>query len=247
MDVRADGKAAGGEVGPDRGVDGLTDETAAFGRLGPEDRRRLGRMGGALFLAGSAFSFPAGLALDPLPAATSHLLGTGGIVTGVALLLAPWERMPSRWLHTLIVLGIAETAAAVLIFSDDFAFYYVVVAIYAAYMVRDRRVLAAYMSLLLLALLAPIAYDEGNARVQAHHVLVTIPVLSIAAAIVLYLRDSLEERERRYRRFAYEAVALAIRIRGSGRRRTGSAAADELETKLDELAARAEHELEKPG
>jgi hypothetical protein len=105
------------------------------------------------------------------------------------------------------------------VLSDDFAFYYVLVAMYAAYVV-----------FLALALLAPLAYADGDAKVQAHHILVTFPVMVIAAVIVRYLRDTLERREAEVRTFAHEAVELAERIRGpSG----GEDRLDELARQLD--------------
>lgn len=192
-----------------------TDREGAFGALSAEERERLGRLGGVLFIAGSAFTIPAALFIDPAPAATSYLVGVVGLAAGTGFYLAPWRRMSSNWLHVGLGAATVQTAVAVRVLSDDFAFYYVVVAMYVAYVVRDRRAVAGYFGLLLAALLVPLTYDEHNLREQAHHILVTLPVFVIAAGFVLYLRGTLESREQRYRRFAYEAVALAIRIRGS--------------------------------
>lgn len=222
------------------------DDVAGFGSLGPEERLRLGRVGGVAFLAGAAFSIPAGLVLQPTPAVTSHALGVIGVLIGIALLFAPWERMSSAWLHVPLVGGIALVAGGVAVFSDDYSFYYVVVGAYAAYVVHDRTVLAGYFLLVTLVLLAPLAYDDENTRNLAHHILVTLPVFWIVAGLVLYLRETLEEREARYRSFAYEAVALARRIRGS-RQHANSGDDDKLDSRLDELAAQAEAQRERQG
>lgn len=232
------------------GSDGAQDaqaatRTLAFGPLTGAERRRLGRLGGALYLAGTAFSFPASLALDPLPAATSQLLPAAGMLVALAALVAPWDRMSALWLHAVIVGATLQVALSVAILSNVFSFYYVLIAIYAAYIVRDRRVLAAYFVLLTIALVAPLVHDPENTREQAHQILVTLPVFLISAGLVLYLRDTVETRERRYRRFAYEAVTLAIRIRGSGRHSHADERADELDATLDELAAQAEGEMER--
>jgi hypothetical protein len=218
---------------------------SAFGPISPQESRRLGRLGGALFLSGAAFSFPAGFMLDPVPPAEAHLLGISGVVLGVVAMFLRWDKISPRWLHVLLIAGVIEVALAVAVFSDDFAFYYVTVAAFAAYAVRDRRVLAAYLGMLTLALLAPLVYDHENFRAQAHHILVTLPVLMIIGALVLYLRVVLERREQSYRAFALEAVSLAIRIRGR-RRRTAGKDADELELMLDEIAAEAQRELSPP-
>ena len=112
-----------------------------------------------------------------------------------------------------MVVGTLEVAAEVAVFSDDFAFFYVLGAMYAAYVIRDRTVLLAYMLFFTLALLAPLVYEDDSMNEQAHHILVTFPVMVIAAVTVRYLRDTLEQRERDYRGFAFEAVSLAERIR----------------------------------
>lgn len=216
---------------------------SAFGPIGPQEAKRLGRVGGALFLAAAAFSLPAGLALDPRPEPEAYLLGLSGMLLGAIALVIPWNRLSPNWLHVLLVGGILEVALAVKIFSDDFAFYYVAVVAYAAYIIRDRRVLGYYFVAITVAILAPLAYDMEHIRAQAHNILVALPVFIIIGELVVYLRDVLERREQRYRAFALEAVSLAIRIRGSRVKAAGKPA-DGIDAMLDELASEAERELE---
>ncbi|MGI9020951.1 MAG: hypothetical protein ACR2G3_09615 [Solirubrobacterales bacterium] len=215
--------------------------TFGLGSLAPGDTRVLGRLAGALFLAGVACAIPATLALQPLPQAERYALIVGGMLVGIGAFFAPWERLGPLWIHLLVAAGILQVALAVALFSNNFGFYYVTVAAYAAYAVPDRRVLALYLALIAVALLAPLAYDGANTREHAHHILVTLPVFLIVAALVVYLREGLERREQSYRRFALEAVSLAIRIRGTGRRE--STGADELDRRLGELASQADEEL----
>jgi hypothetical protein len=186
----------------------------AFGALQGEELERLGRFGGILLVVGALVSLPAGLVLEPAPPAGDHLIGLATLVTGIAALLAPWQRMSANWLHLGLIVATIEIAAAVAALSDDFAFFYVLVAMYAAYAIRDARALAGYALLLTVALLAPLIYADGDRNEQVHHILVTLPVLVIAGLIVRVLRDTLERREREYRSLAVEAVALAERIRG---------------------------------
>lgn len=202
----------------------------AFGALDPVERRRLGRFGGLLLLIGSASSFPAGLVLDPPPPLSNHLLALGGVAAGAILLYAPWRRMSSHWLHAVLILGAAETTAGIYIFSDDYAFYLVLIAMYAAFVVRSQAVLAAYLALFVSLLASMLVVDDTSISQPAHHVLVVLPVLLIAPAIVSYLRTTLERRERAYRGFAQEAVTLATRIRG-----TDGRAPDLFERRLQEL------------
>ena len=179
---------------------------------------------------GALMSVPAGLVLEPAPEWEDHLIGLGSVLTGVAAIYAPWDRMSSSWLHVALIVATVEIALGVGVFSDDFAFYYVLVAIYVAYVVRDPQVLVAYALFLALALLAPLAYADEDTKEQAHHILVTLPVMAIAGATVRYLRDTLERREAEYRTFAHEAVELAERIRGPG---GGEDRLDELARELD--------------
>jgi hypothetical protein len=165
-------------------------------------------------VVGALAAFPAGLVLEPAPDAVDHLVGLSVLVTGLAAFFAPWERLSPGWLHVLLVLAVLEIAVGTAVFSDDFAFYYVVVGMYAAYVIRDPAIFAAYILFFLLALAAPFAYADEDLKEQVHHILVTAPVFIIAVVIVRYLRDTLERRQHDYRRFASEAVSLAERIRG---------------------------------
>jgi signal transduction histidine kinase len=206
------------------------DPPGAFGSLEDSERRRLGRFGGVLLVLGAAMSIPARLALDPPPEWGEHLIAASAAAAGLLAYFAPWERLADAWLHLAMIVATVEIAIGVGVLSDDYAFYYVLVAMYAAYVVRDRTVLLLYILLFTVALAAPVAYSERDATEEARHILITMPVLVIAAAIVRYLRDTLERREEQYRNFANEAVALAARIRGPG---GGEDRLDELARELD--------------
>ena len=194
----------------------------------------MGRFAGVLMIVGGFTSLPAGLVLEPAPEPYEHLVGLVSAALGVAVFLTPWERISSAWLHVAIIAGALEIAAGVAVLSHDYAFFYVVVAMFAAYVIRDRTVMLAYALLITLALLAPLAYANEDQNAQAHQILVTLPVLVIAATIVRYLRDTLERRELQYRDFAYEAVSLAERIRGWN---GPSPAEDDLAARLGKLSS----------
>jgi hypothetical protein len=208
--------------------------SSAFGDISGRELARLGRFAGVLMIVGALVSIPAGLVLDPAPEAAEHLIGVGLALVGVIALLAPWERMSPNWIHVGLIVVTAEIAAGVAVISDDYAFFFVLVSMYAAYVIRDRTVLVAYMLFFTLAIVAPIIYANDDLSNEAHHILVTLPVFLIAAAIVRYLRDTLEVRERQYRGFAVEAVSLAERIRG-GHPADGDD--EDLEARLGRLAA----------
>jgi hypothetical protein len=213
---------------------------------------RLVRMAGWLSLAGGILSIPASLSLQPHPPATDFLLT--GAIAGLGLfgLLAPERWLSPAWIYIAIVGGIIEVTASVLVFSDDYTFYFVLVSIYAAYALPTRRALAICLAGMTIALGFSVLVEVGDSNDSEHEegihpALVTLPVMLISAAAIRERRERLEQRERRYRRFAYEAVELAIRIRGSRQRRAGRETRDDLDIRLDQLASQAEDAAHEEG
>jgi hypothetical protein len=186
-------------------------------------------------VSGALVSLPAGLVLDPPPEPTDHLIALAAAVLGLAAILAPWPRLSNNWLHAAPVVSTVAVAVAVDVISDDYAFFYVLIAMYAAFVIRNPAVLAAYTVVLTVALCAPLVYSTDDVSVTAHHILVTVPVLLISAGMVRFLRDTLERRESEYRGFATEAISLAERIRGRPGPRRG--AGETLEKRLERLSA----------
>ena len=93
------------------------------------------------------------------------------------------------------------------------------------------RVLVAYMAFLASRSRAAGLRDE-DVKQQAHHILVTLPVMVISAAIVRYLRDTLERRERQYRGSPTRRSSLAERIRGPNGSHKGE---EDLAARLERL------------
>lgn len=201
------------------------------------ERRRLGRTGGALLIVGSLAALPAAFVLEPAPETVEHLVALSGVLVGIGIWLIPWERASARALYLIPLIGTAEVMVGTAVFSDDFAFYQVLIGVYTAYVVRDRTHFLAFMTFFTLATASPLLYLDDNTNDLLHHILVTLPVLLISAAVVRYLRVVLELRERQYRHFALEAVNLAERIRGGPPVRFDSA--EDVERKLAELALEA--------
>ena len=152
-------------------------------------------------------------------------------------MIVPWERLPERVLYSIPILATGYVVLGASLYSDDFAFYQVLIAVYTAYVVRDRSDFLLLMLFFTAATIAPLLYAEESFDESAHHILVTLPVMLISAAVVRYLRDALAERERQYRRFAVEAVTLAERIRGGPVSRAEPTAED-VEARLAELASK---------
>jgi hypothetical protein len=178
----------------------------------PEDSVRLVRIAGILLLTGSVFSIPGGVVIEPTPPLTDYWVSLTGATIAAGLLLAPSVWITRAWVYFSLVVGVVLIAVAVGVFSDDYAFFYVITAIYGAFALRRKAEVSAYVALLTLALLAPLVYDD-RIKEQLHHIFVVLPVLLISALFVVYLRESLERNARNYAELAGEADALASRIR----------------------------------
>lgn len=218
-------------------MEALADLTKTAEEMAPEERRRLGSLGGALLVIGAVAAAPAAAFIEPPPAPGEYLLILAGVAAGAALMAVPWERVPERALYCVSIVATGYVMIGSGFYSDDFAFYQVLIAVYTAYVVRNRRDFLALMAFFTLATLAPLLYLDESLNAQAHHVLVTLPVMLISAAVVRYLRSALAHRERQYRRFAVEAVTLAERIRGAPMA-AEAPSHENVDERLAELASR---------
>lgn len=205
--------------------------------MAPSERKRLGRLGGLLLIVGALAAAPAAAFLEPAPEAAEYLIVFAGVALGIGIMVVPWHRHRERSLYSVSLVATGYVLIGTGFYSDDFAFYQVVIAVYTAYVVRDRRDFLILMGIFTLAVLAPLAYVNESFNEQAHHILVTLPVMIVSAAVVRYLRDALAQRELQYRRFAVEAVTLAERIRG-GPAHDHATTSENVEERLAALASR---------
>ena len=211
--------------------------TETLDEMAPSERKRLGRLGGVLAIVGSFAAIPAAALLEPAPEPAEYLVALAGVMGGVAFMLVPWERLHERALYAISILATGYVVLGVSLYSDDFAFYQVLIAVYTAYVVRDRSDFLWLMLFFTAATAAPLLYVDESFDELAHHILVTLPVMLISAAVVRYLRDALAQRELQYRRFAVEAVTLAERIRG-GQVPQDKPTAEDVEERLADLASK---------
>jgi len=175
--------------------------------------RAEGRLAGILFIVCPLVSLPGALLIQPPALAFLSLVGVA-LLIGLVCLALPWERMSRAWLHVPAVIATVEVTALVAVSDRSFAFFFIFIAIYAAFVSRRPAELLAQLALIALGLLAPLVYESANTRATLQLALVAIPALAISAGMVMYLRERLEEDRRAYRRFAQEALSIAARIRG---------------------------------
>ena len=194
------GRGAGTPPGPG-GRRALSDGWPPIDRE-DEQLRRFGRIAAVLFIAGSVCAIPSILVREPAPPPTIYLLTALAVASGLVCLAIPWERLSRRWFHALAVAAIVEVALAVGLGDRAFAWFYVFIAIFAAYVFTSRRAIAAHVVLVCAALLLPAVYDPDSANDTLVRGFVAMPVLILAAAIVTYLRECLEANQDAYRRLA---------------------------------------------
>ena len=130
--------------------------------------------------------------------ATVYLLPLLAFLSGVVCWLLA-GRAPRQWLH--IVAGVAslEIALTVALADLSFATYYTFIAIFVAYVFRDRRWIAAHIGFAALLTFAPLIYSEESARGILIDSMVLVPTLILAGVSVAFLRERLEASEERYR------------------------------------------------
>ncbi len=170
----------------------------ADGSAERDQTRLFYRLSGVLFVGGGIAAIPPDLLHIPHHPASIFALPLLAILSGIVSWLIA-DRAPRWGLHVIALVATLEVALTVAVADRVFAVYYVFVAIFVAYILSDRRAIAAHMAVVVLAVLAPIAYDSENARELTISALVLIPTLMIAAAMVTYLREQLTASEGRYR------------------------------------------------
>jgi hypothetical protein len=192
--------------------------------------RRYGRIAAALLIAGSLVSIPNTLLYGEMHSWSVYLITGLGAASGLVCLALPWERIPLRWFHLLAVLATAEVALAVGVAGDQYLWYYLFVAVFAAYVFPSRREVAIQVAIAGLAFMAPVVYDPDVAHGTISTGLIAIPSLALTAAVVVYLRERLEANEDSYRTLAVGVIDVVLRLRQS--RIAEIAEADDLETLL---------------
>jgi hypothetical protein len=181
----------------------------------PEALRWFGRMAGAMFIAGALLPIPSTLLLEPRPPLASYSLTLVVLLTGLACLALPWDRASRHWLHAIGALATIQTAVTVALFDPSFAVLYLVIAVFVAYGFGRPRSVFPQIALISIAILAPLAYDPGDARETLQIALLLLPSIWMLAGGVVFLRTQVDTRERTYRQFAEQALKLSERIAGA--------------------------------
>jgi diguanylate cyclase (GGDEF)-like protein len=173
------------------------DQTSMTAPHDAAERRAItGRLAGLLFAVGALASAPTNeLFADPPVGQAARWIDLLAFVSGLVCLSIPWRRVPEQWFHLLPIVGTVEVALSVWgigVHGGIYSWYYVLVAVFAAYAFDSRVQIAAHTAFVAAAFAAPIVYlhDASTASLRT---LVAVPVLFAVAAVVAYLREGLEE------------------------------------------------------
>jgi diguanylate cyclase (GGDEF)-like protein len=160
------------------------------------------KLAAVLFIGGGLGAFPTDALHEPRHPGTIYLLPLLAIVSG----LICWgiaSRAREGWLPVLAAVATLEIALTVYLTDDhNFAIFYILVAFYAAYVFRSRRMVGLQFGLAAVCALLPVVYDPDHARATLAQSTVLIPTLLLTAGAITFLRERLEASEARYRRLS---------------------------------------------
>lgn len=162
------------------------------------------RLAGLLFIVGSISTLPGTFLLDQPFEPWMYSLTGLGVLSGVICLLVPWWRVNERWLALVPVLATLEIAVTVAVTDFVFTYLYFFVALYIALVFPEQRRMAPFLGLVLLALLAPLTYEEQPIRQGLLWALAVGPGVVLIAVVVGRLTAGLEASREAYRRLSTE-------------------------------------------
>jgi len=165
----------------------------------PSDRaaHRLlcGRLAGVLFAVGSAASIPVNQLFEPAVDGRVHVITVVGVLSGLICLLIPWDRLSPAWLHA--VPGIASLEVLLTMWgvgehAHAYLWFLVFIVVFWAFAFDSRREVALHLGFVIVVALYPMtAAAPGDRSNVLAYTLVCVPILLVAAAVVVHLRERL--------------------------------------------------------
>jgi hypothetical protein len=211
-------------------------------------RRRYAAVAGALCAAASLLSLPGVLldadSTDAAAAAAGALLGAA---FAVPLLLASWERAPLALVEAFPAIATLVLAINAVAIDPGYGFYLVLVAGVIAYEFIDTRVVAVHLTLIVVALAAPIALGPSTAHEAVTALFIYGPGALLLAWLGAQARRRIDARDLAYQQFGLDALAIATRIRSRvTREEAGSELAALLRPQRSEMAPPASRRVPAP-
>ena len=162
------------------------------------------RLAGLLFIAGSLSTLPGTFLLDDSFETWMYLVTAVGVLSGVACLMVPWWRASESWLAVVPVVAVLEIATAVAVTDFVFTYLYFFVALYVSLVFPEPRRMAPFLAMVVVALLAPLAYEDEPVREGLLWAFAAGPAIVLTALVVGRLTSRLEASREAYRRLSTE-------------------------------------------
>jgi len=160
-----------------------------------QNRRRLGRLAGVLFAAGGVLAIPADLAMGSPAVPATLLLTAMAIVTGLICWRVPWERLSAGWLQLAAALATIEVTVSTVVdgrHGSVLNFFYALVATAIAYAFRDRRIVAAQLALIAVAMALPPLLVPDQPPDAVSRMLMAVTMTIALTGVIVYMREQLE-------------------------------------------------------
>jgi diguanylate cyclase (GGDEF)-like protein len=159
------------------------------------ERLLVGRLAGLLFLVGSLATIPVNGLFDPAVSDRAHWVTGLGVASGLLCLLIPWDLIRPGYFHLLppiASLEVAVTMWGVEPHGSVYAWFLVFIVVFAAYVFESRRVVTVHVLTAVAMLAVPVVgRSEGPASNELGESLICVPVLLVAAMVVVHLRERL--------------------------------------------------------
>lgn len=179
----------------------------------PLVRYRYAAVAGVLCAGASLCTLASSILLESAPAMTAIGLASFGLLLAFLCFAVPWGQVARSLVHLAPATATLAVAIATTTIDPTYGFYLVLVAGFVAYAFRGREVIALHLGLIAMALVAPVVIEPEGTRKAIACALIFGPGVIGVTVLAVYLRRSSEARERAYREFAADAMALASRIR----------------------------------
>src|SRR5918997_5657460 len=159
------------------------------------ERLLIGRLAGLLFLVGSLGSIPVNQLFEPAVDPRAHMITGLGVASGLLCFLLPWDRIGERWFHVLppvAALEVAITMWGVAPHGSAYMWFLVFIVVFAGYAFESRVAVAAHVGCASAMLAVPLlTAEQGELENVVATSLVALPILLVAAGVVVHLRERL--------------------------------------------------------
>jgi diguanylate cyclase (GGDEF)-like protein len=169
--------------------------------MGPDPVKRAahrllcGRLAGMLYLVGSLATVPVHqLWVDGVPD-RAYAFTVLGVISGLITLAIPWGRLGElafTLIPTIATIEIAGTMWALGSQSEAFVWFLVFIVVWTAYALESRLMIALNMGLAITVAWYPVLLSEAGDRPnEIAETLIAVPILLVAAGVVVMLREHL--------------------------------------------------------